>query len=425
MRSFRSLAATIVVVAVLTLAGCSDKARPVPTPTPAASEVPPALQQILTDVAKIRELTPPPTLKAQLIARSELSALLDRLITDEDRKDFRDRTTLYRLLGHLRKDQDMYSVYRAFGGDAVLGLYSPVGGELWIVHDDGQSIDFDHLPREEKSTLAHELVHAIQDYHFHLDDVYHKVVSDIDVSLAWTSVVEGDAMVNEALYTSSHVMAVGSGRVYLLGASTTAADVPPSIAREFLFPYLAGTDWLKGVRAKGGTAAVNAMITDPPKGSAYVLHPELQSTGWQPSIVTLPDLSGVLGAGWARESGGTFGEFQLRNYLQLRLRATEAVTAATGWAGDHYDVYAGGNESVAAFRVQFRDAAEAAEFASAQERFLQAAGAKVTTEAGTRLAATPDGNVTATTATSGDQVVFVIGSNSDVAARALAALIHG
>jgi hypothetical protein len=429
MRSFRALALILAVSFTVGLFACTDRVSPQPTRTltptvEAATGVPPAIEQILQDVAKIRELSPPPALKANLIARSDLPALLDRLLTDEDRKDFRDRTTLYQLVGHLRKDQDMKSVFDSFGSGSVLGLYSPLDGELWVVHDDGQAIDFDHLPAQEKSTLAHELVHAIQDYHFHLADVYRRVVSDIDLSLTWTCVVEGDAVTHENLYSSQHVMAIGSGRLYLLGVDAAQTDVPASIAREFLFPYLTGADWIKGVRRTDGTAAINELITNPPKGSAYVLHPELQASGWVPAIVALPDLSPALGPGWQKESGGTFGEFQLRNYLQLRLRATDAAAAAAGWNGDHYDVYTSGADSVAAFRVRFQDATQAAEFADAQQRFLQAAGAKVTVDGDTQLAATPDGNVTATVAASGDQVVFVIGSNGAVASKALAALLH-
>ncbi len=427
---------------VLAFGGCSDRPAgsldgaatatsaagqqaPGASPADVAQPLPAAIDRILQDVAKIRELSPPPSLKAQLIARSELPALLERLTTDDDRRWFARTTTLYRLLGHLRKDQDYLSVYLSFGSQDVLGLYSPLDDELWVVHEDGASIDFDHLPRQEKSTLAHELVHAVQDYHFHLDELYKTVVDDLDLNLTSTAVIEGDAVTHEGIYTRQFTAIPGAGRMLLLASAATVEQVPPSIQRELFFPYTTGTDWIRSIRAKKGTAAINEMLTRPPRGTAFIFHPERLDSGWQPATVTLPDLRASLGAGWSRESGGTFGEFQVRNYLQLRLDSGEASGAAAGWAGDHYEVYTNGSESVAAFRLRFGDNQAASRFASAQQQFLKAAKATLSTEGRITLAQAPDGNVTGTAGVVGDEVLFVIGSSRVAASTALQALING
>ncbi|KAA0237720.1 hypothetical protein EDM76_06070, partial [bacterium] len=155
----------LALVLVPALAACSGKtlADPSPgpdatstattgataTPTPAGtpgSELPPSLRQVLADAATARNLPPPSTLKAELVARSRLPALLESLLTDEDRRWFAQTTTLYRLLGHLRKDQDYLTVWQSFGSDSIIGLYSPIHDQLWVVHDDGATIDFDNLP---------------------------------------------------------------------------------------------------------------------------------------------------------------------------------------------------------------------------------------------------------------------------------------
>ena len=379
---------------------------------------------MLQDVAAVRKLSPPPDLKAELVSRSDLPELLERLLTEDDRRWFDNTTTLYRLLGHLRRDQDYHTIWTSFGSGSVLGLYSPIDQQLWVVHDGGASIDFDHLPRQEKETLAHELVHAVQDYHFHLDKVYEAVVADLDRNLAWTAVVEGDAVTHEAIYGQRFAaIASPSGRAFLVANFGQAPDVPASIERELYFPYTTGAAWIRAIVQKTGTARVDAMLADPPAGTAFVLHPALLESDWQPTRMTLPDVSTALGDGWRRQSGGSWGEFGIQNYLQLRLRGLDATNAANGWSGDHYDVYVSATESVAMFRVQFRDAAEAREFADAQQSFLRAASAAMSTEGSIALGQTPDGNVTATVAPNADEVIFTIGSSAAVALRAMRALV--
>lgn len=405
-------------------------ARDAPTatsPTPSATPAPlaPGLQKTLDNVATVRGLTAPPSVRVELVARSALPALLEKLLTDKDRQWFARTTTLYRLLGHLRKDQDYLSVYNSFGSDSVLGLYSPPDDALWVVYDDGKQIDFDHLPKPEAETLAHEFLHALQDFHFHLDETYARVIDDLDRNLAWASVIEGDAVTHEALYSQRFLLRAGAGRSFLLGGIPSMADVPASISRELFFPYTTGADWVKSIVKNEGVQPINTMLVEPPAGTAVILHPELRTNGWKPQVVALPVLSSALGPGWARESGGTFGEFQVRNYLQLRIRSSEAATAAAGWQGDHYDVYVNGGQSVAAFRVAFKDEAEAAEFVDAQDKLLRAARGEPAIEGQVSVAKTSDGNVTIRVIARGAEVVFVIGSNEDAARKAIRALLNG
>lgn len=392
-----------------------------PTPAPLA----PGLQKALDNTATVRGLSAPASLRVELVARSKLPALLESLLTDTDRRWFANTTTLYRLLGHLRADQDYLTIYQGFGSDAVLGLYSPVDDALWVVHEDDKVVDFDNLPKDLAETLAHEFIHALQDFHFKLDASYEQTIDDLDRQLALSSVVEGDAVTHEAIYSQRFLALPGAGRAFLLGGSTLAAEVPASISRELFFPYTTGADWVRTIVRNEGAKAIDAMLANPPIATALILHPDLRTSGWQPRAVVLPDLAPALGAGWKRESGGTFGEFQVRNYLQLRIRASEAASAAAGWDGDHYDVYVNGGRSVAAFRLAFKDAAEAKAFVEAQDKLLLAARGEPTSDGRVVIAKTGDGNVTARAVSSGSEVVFVIASSEEFARKAIAALMGG
>lgn len=403
---------------------------PVATPTPSrspaataeAGELPPGLKQILDDVAEVRDLDPPPALKAGFVSRSDLPALLESLITEDDRRLFAQTTTLYRLLGHFRDDQDYLALYQGFGADSILGLYSPVDDELWVVHPDGEVPSFEDLPQDQAATLAHELAHAIQDYHFQLDTVYEQVADDLDRMQVFTSVVEGDAVDTEERYSERFLALPLGGRLFAVGIVPQASDVPLTFLRELLFPYTTGANWVRQLRRNEGDALIDSMIADPPAATAYILHPELLFASWEPAPVTLPDLAGALGPGWERQSGGTLGEFQLGNYLQLNLGLNDSNAGATGWAGDHYDVYARGDESAAVFEVEFADAAEAGEFTRLHEQFIARAGGNLTTGGEYATATLHTGKSIAVFPPAGSTVTFVYASSNDLAAMVAALL---
>ena len=398
-----------------------------PTPTSAATRepaapLPAAVAGALRDAATVRELPAPPSLSVKVIPRSELPALLDRLITAHDRDLLAKTTTLYRLLGHFSDQQDYLSLYLSFGATGILGLYSPADDELWVVSDSGAA-GLEKLSRSERETLAHELIHAIQDYHFSLDATYSEVEDDLDRSLAFTAVIEGDAVTHEERYSERFLAVPFAGRAFLLGTPLAqAGTIPPSFIRELLFPYTTGASWVKALRERGGVQAIDAYLKSPPSSTAVVLHPDLETEGFQPAVATLPDLATSLGTGWSRESGGTMGEFQWRNYLQLALSSSTASAAAAGWTGDHYDVYTGGGASAAAFEIRFATGAEATEFADSHSRFLASRAKETANEGPVHIVRMAENRFTATTGAEGTVVRFAIATTREAAVTAIRAI---
>ena len=364
-----------------------------PSPTETIPPLPETLQAMLADVAEVRQLEVPPALRALTIARADLPALLDRLTSEEELQEYAKLTTLYRLLGHLAPDQDYAAIFEEFGATAILGLYSPVEDTLWVVTE-GADEGFDDLSRAGLETLAHELVHALQDYHFALDETFEIVEGNLDREQAWTSVVEGDAVTHEGRYSQRFLVRPAAGRAFLLGALPQIGNVPISIVRELLFPYTTGAGWVRDIVDDEGIEAIDALILDPPLATSLILHPELRAAGWEPERVVLPPVEAALGPGWERESGGTLGEFHLQNYLRLLTGSGAASGAADGWSGDHYDGYTDGNRSVIVARVRFADEEEAEEFADLHREVTVRAG--VATELGElTLVERPSGNVVA------------------------------
>ncbi len=362
------------------------------TPSPAAGA---AYRTILDEVARLRGLPAPPNLAIQFVARADLPALLDDLLTDEDRRWFAETTTLYQLLGHFRPDQNYLDIYRSFGATAVLGLYSPDHDTLWIVRDGSEAPDPADLAPDELETLAHEFVHAIQDAEFDLGATYRRVMDTLDRNLAWTAAVEGDAVYTSGLYRGRRGTWVPAGRAFAFARAdlglAQVGDVPPSILRELYFPYTTGAEWARAVVERYGWTRLDAFLREPPVATSIILHPDLAAGTWVPEAVPEPDPRAVLGGGWRRESGGQFGEFSLRNFLQLRLSAAHAGAAAAGWSGDAYAVYTDGASHLATFELRFEQQGDAEAAAAAVALLLERSGARTAEAGAVAVSPLPDG----------------------------------
>ena len=410
-------AATALLIVVFALGACSNDES-----GPNLEPLTPELETVMQQVADLRGLPPATDIRTATVPRSEAAETIEDLLTDEDRKTFAELTTLYRLLGHLQPDQDFLSVYREFVDGAVAGFYAPTNNAFYIVSS-AREVDFSAFDRQQKATTAHEFVHALQDAEFDIQALSERTRGDLDWSLALTAVIEGDAVLHEGFWSKEFALAAGAGRS-LLFAHPLFATVPESIEREFRFPYSAGAEWVATVRAQRGIEAINGILRGRRLTTAEILHPELYESGWQPAEVSLPDISSGLGYGWKHESNGAFGEFQLRNFLQLELGALAAVSAATGWSGDHYDAYTNGKDSVATLRLVFASAQEADEFRASVADWNGAAGAKVL-EGNSGVAVLEGGRTIISKHLTETDVMLVFGSNRQVAERATALLAGG
>ena len=413
----RRLVPGIGLLLVLLLCACSDDDTGANL-QPLTAE----LETVMQQVADLRGLSPAADIRVATVPRSGAAEMIEDLLTNQDRQTFDELTTLYRLLGHLQPDQDFLSVYREFVDSAAAGFYAPAGKAFYVVSS-AEKVDFSAFDRQLKSTTAHEFVHALQDAEFDIQSLTERTRGDLDWSLALTAVLEGDAVVHEGLWSREFALAPGGGRG-LMFAQPLFATVPESIEREFRFPYSAGAEWVATVRARRGIEAINGILRGRRLTTAEILHPELYESGWEPVEVGLPDVSAALGSGWKSQSSGAFGEFQLRNFLQLELGALTAVTAATGWSGDHYDVYHNDGASVAAIRLSFASTQEAREFLTSMAEWTSSAGASVP-EGNPAVAVLEGGRTVISRDVTDTDVLLIFGSNRQVAERALALLAGG
>lgn len=371
----------------------------------------PELHQVLDDVAKLRGLPPADGVKAAIAKRDQVRSLIAGMLSDEDEEALRQQTALYRLLGLIGPNDDYEQLYLDFAARAVIGFFRPSDRVLWIV-DDASTIDFGSFDPTLQSALAHELVHAAQDNKFHLDDVLARAAADPDWSLALNAVIEGDAVHYERLWGAEHLAGnVGIGPERGISGS----GIPAALERELRFPYDSGLDWVDLKGSLDGNAATNQVLEGRHITTAEILHPEI-GDGWQPATVEMPNLSRQLGDGWKRVSQSTFGEFRLRNLLQLHLGGLAAVAGADGWAGDQSALYVNGSDSMATLEVAFDSPTNADEFIETMGSWLKAAVANGAATEGATLA---DGRGLVVRRASANTVLLVFGSSVDIARLAV------
>ncbi len=295
------------------------------------------LETIARRVERIRRLRfeklPEPRVVSAATARREGLADLDRGYPERRR---RIEEEIYKLLGLLSARDDLREISGSILSEQVAGYYDPRSGALRIV--DGGAPANRVL---DETTLAHELVHALEDQRFNLrtDDLE----ASGDEAFAYAALVEGTATALMTEYERLHFRpeeALGGAAASAFAAPSTG-DLPPCVLGQLLFPYLGGQEFVNELYATGGDSwrlVDLAHRVRPPASTEQVLHPRKYLRVEQPERVALSGIEAVLGPGWKRVEGATFGEWQTRELLRAGAGGG-ASRAAAGWGGDRYELW--------------------------------------------------------------------------------------
>ena len=137
----------------------------------------------------------------------------------------------------------------------------------------------------ESSVVLHELTHALQDQHFDIGTRDYALRNDWDASLAYHSLMEGDASlvmmasVIEGMGGSFDEM-VKNEAVFSVLTSAAASDktiddaAPRYFVESLKFPYIDGLKFVITAYRRGGWKAVDAVYANPPRSTREVMHPE-------------------------------------------------------------------------------------------------------------------------------------------------------
>jgi hypothetical protein len=301
-----------------------------PEPTPAARLTSGDVERIAQRVERLRGVRFTKPVRPLFLDREEAVELLERAGRAEyPRRDQLIDEETAKLLGLLEPEDSLSQVLDRIDQEQVLGFYDDRSKRLVVIRDAGVSRPLLEL------TLAHELVHALEDQRFGLD--VGEGVRDDEV-LAEASLAEGTATALMADYAAAHL---GLADVLSIADAADDAGLPEFIERQLLFPYLAGEEFVSVLRGEsGGWDAVDSVYRyRRPRTTEQVIHPRKFAAGERSATIAVPDLRSVLRrAGWRRLQRSSAGEFDVQMLLALN-DARRPAEAAAGWGGGRFELW--------------------------------------------------------------------------------------
>jgi hypothetical protein len=302
-------------------------------------------------------------------------------LTDEDREDVEESTAFLRALGLIGGDVNLFDEVQRLSGAGVVGYYS--------FEDKRVRIRGEKLTPTTRSTLVHELTHALQDQYFDIGERTEALDEEDDgsASSAFRAIIEGDASRVETAYRgglSSKEKAALTKAQRAEGGTfrRRSRGIPPVLTTLMGAPYALGEGLLTLAVALDGDDAVDTLFDEPPTTDEQLLDPWTLLVDKPAGEVNAPETPAT-GPGEKEFDSGTFGAFGWYVVLAQRLDARTTLEATDGWGGDAYSAYKGDGRSCV--RVAFRgDTAEDVDqMASALDEWIAAGppGARVRRDA--------------------------------------------
>jgi hypothetical protein len=288
--------------------------------------------EVLADMSKLLGLPQIEPLKKTLRSREQIRAYILRQMSED--KDAAKRATdekILKRLGLIPRDFPLDSYMVDLLSEQIAGLYDPKSKEFYIA---------DWIPAaDQREVMAHELTHALQDQHFHIDPWRDAAKPNDDGEAARDAVLEGAAFVAMMEYClKKQVCAANDSQ----GPENfpVLEKAPAFLKDDLLFPYIDGGNFAQQILlTRGGWTGFHTVFENPPVSTQQIMHPELYLRGVVPQEVKLPDLSHDLPKEWKQLDSNLLGEFGLQEVLKQSLGEKRADDLSPVWAGDRYAFY--------------------------------------------------------------------------------------
>jgi hypothetical protein len=314
---------------------------------------------------------------------SDRTRLGEAELTDEDRRRIDESTAPLQALGMLPADFDALESTNDIADTGTLAYYDPLTERITVRGTD-MTVDL-------RVTLAHELVHALQDQHFDLDMGDDRDTTS-EQAAAFLALVEGDAVRIENAYIDSlpdeefDRYADTAEQAYD-EARAELDTVPDVLVASQAAPYALGAPLVELIAAEGGNHAVDEAFDDPPATTEHMVDPRSYFDGDSMRDITAPDPPA--GADRIGEEGN-LGALALFLVLSERIDPLVALSASDGWGGDAYVVYDDAGRTCIDLAVGGDTSGDQDEIRQALEAWAAAGpagSASVRADAGVRLSA--------------------------------------
>jgi len=265
------------------------------------------------------------------------------------------------------ENRDVSDVMNSTLGGAVLGYYEPGTGNIVIVSDS-------QTPKINRDTLVHELVHALQDQQFGLDES----PDTQDAQLARNGVVEGEANLLEDRYRSKCGNDWNCIEV-VTGGTSGGGNIDRGLLDVILYPYVVGPTFVAAKEDAGGWDAIDALHEDYPTSTEQVSNPSLYP-GETPVNVTVADRSN---ADWERFDHDPVADTVGAASIYVMFADNGVISggdqyqhrASEGWGGDALVPYRNGDRYGYVWETAWDTQADAEQFLDAYRDLLKRHGA--------------------------------------------------
>jgi hypothetical protein len=264
------------------------------------------------------------------------------------------------------ENRDVSAAFDSTLGSTVQGYYSPSKGAIVIVSDA-------ETPTIDRATLAHELVHALQDQHYGLGGS-----PDFqDTQLAHRGVTEGDANYVQQLYERrcGEQWSCLPRPERSTGGRTNDFDVGVFVT--IYTPYAVGPRFVAERHQREGWGAVNDLYDRYPNSTEQIIHPE-KYPDEEPLDVRVRDRSNGRWNrfGLQRPAYDVVGEASIYAMFRATDRITDGAVyeydhrISAGWGGDKLVPYRNGDRYGYVWATEWDTREDAREFVTAHRAIL-------------------------------------------------------
>ncbi len=309
---------------------------------------------------------------AKVALRTLDRAVIEKMIREKAERDLpvdvlSNETEAMVALGLVPPSYDATNGMFTMIGASIAGFYEPDDRTMYLVADLSAA--------ERDETLAHELVHALQDQHYSLGPLF-KYRADADEPLAaGHALAEGDA--TSAMFDVARGDEMGVDEAFFAemaqqSIEKLAPSVPSVLRASLISPYTDGYTFVQALRRRGGFAAVDAAWRALPTTTEQLLHLDKYDAR-EPAIEVVPAPLDALsrpkeGRSFTQVYAQVLGEQGLRIVLEAWTDRLGAARAAAGWGGDRYVLARGegaaAGESALGWHLRFDTEKDAKEMAS-------------------------------------------------------------
>ncbi len=330
-----------------------------PPPAASSSRENRLIARTMKRVSRARGLAATRTVPGVVLSRTDLLAKVKEHVLREVPADaIANEGIGLKLLGFIPASLDYQGAEFELLEEQLAGYYEPSDGTMYL------AADLDETDAE--ATLAHELVHALQDQHWNLAESSKYRPGDGDRSETMSALAEGDATsamfdvmlakvdklapdLPDDLFSQQLRAGMNTGKV---------AASPQYMRSSLVAPYQYGTLFVHALRRRGGWALVNRAWEAAPATTEQILHiAKYDAHEGAIALGTLP----LPGPEWKVDDDDSEGELGLRLAFEEWMPEDTAAVLATGWGGDKSLTVSNGGDHAVAWRVRY-DASTAEAF---------------------------------------------------------------